>query len=182
MSSPIAELVRVSKTYVVGVPVTALRDVNLAVLPSGVLVIMGPSGSGKSTLLGLLGLLDAASSGTVRAGGVDTTGLSEAERSVLRRDMVGFVFQQFNLMHHLTAQQNVEAALLFRGLTRRRRRARAAEILAHFGLGDRLQHRPSQLSGGEQQRVALARAIAGEPAVVLADEPTGNLDIANTET
>ena len=141
--------------------------------------IVGPSGSGKSTLLGLLGLLDLPTSGVVTVRGDDVTRLSDAERSRLRGEAIGFVFQQFHLIPHLTAMANVETALLYRGLSAGERRRRAFEALERLGLGDRHDHRPVQLSGGEQQRVAIARAIVTEPLVVLADEPTGALDTAN---
>jgi putative ABC transport system ATP-binding protein len=153
--------------------------VSLQINAGDLLAIIGPSGSGKSTMLGLLGVLDRPSEGTVVVGGQDTADLDDAARSRLRGDSIGFVFQQFHLIPHLTAQGNVETALLFRGLDRSERRERALAALEQVGLGPRADHRPLQLSGGEQQRVAIARAIVTNPIMVLADEPTGALDSRN---
>jgi putative ABC transport system ATP-binding protein len=141
--------------------------------------IMGPSGSGKSTMLGLLGVLDLPTSGTIRIAGQDVSTLDDATRSRLRGDSIGFVFQQFHLIPHLTALGNVETALLYRDMRPRDRRAKAFAALERLGLGPRADHRPVQMSGGEQQRVALARAIVTDPLMILADEPTGALDSAN---
>jgi putative ABC transport system ATP-binding protein len=153
--------------------------VSLQIYAGDLLAIIGPSGSGKSTMLGLLGVLDRPSDGTVVVGGHDTGTLDDAARSRLRGDSIGFVFQQFHLIPHLTAVGNVETALLFRGLDRAARRERALDALEQVGLGPRADHRPLQLSGGEQQRVAIARAIVTDPIMVLADEPTGALDSRN---
>jgi putative ABC transport system ATP-binding protein len=150
--------------------------VDLEVAPGDSLAVMGPSGSGKSTLLGLLGGLDRPTSGTLRFQGRDVTRLSDDELAVVRNRVVGFVFQSFQLLPRTSAAGNVGLPLVYRGLGRAERRRRAVEALASVGLGHRLQHRPSQLSGGEQQRVAIARALVTEPAMLLADEPTGNLD------
>ena len=179
MAESLLSLGGVSRVYGIGVEIHALRNVSLDIRPGDLLSIVGPSGSGKSTLLGLLGLLDLPTSGVVTVRGDDVTRLSDAERSRLRGEVIGFVFQQFHLIPHLTAVANVETALLYRGLSAGERRRRAFEALERLGLGDRHDHRPVQLSGGEQQRVAIARAIVTEPLVVLADEPTGALDTAN---
>jgi len=179
MAESLLSLGGVSRVYGTGVEVHALRNVSLDIRTGDLLSIVGPSGSGKSTLLGLLGLLDLPTSGVVTVQGRDVTSLSDAERSRLRGEAIGFVFQQFHLIPHLTALANVETALLYRGLSVGERSRRAFAALERLGLGDRHDHRPVQLSGGEQQRVAIARAIVTEPLVVLADEPTGALDTAN---
>jgi putative ABC transport system ATP-binding protein len=141
--------------------------------------IVGPSGSGKSTMLGLLGVLDLPTSGTIRIAGQDVSELQDATRSRLRGDSIGFVFQQFHLIPHLTALGNVETALLYRDMRPKQRREKAFAALEQLGLGKRADHRPVQMSGGEQQRVALARAIVTDPLMILADEPTGALDSVN---
>ena len=143
------------------------------------MAIIGPSGSGKSTLLGLLGCLDLPTRGSIKVSGTEVTELDDAERSKLRGDSIGFVFQQFHLIPHLTALGNVSTALLYRNMTKNERKDRAMEALTKVGLGERHDHRPVQMSGGEQQRVALARAIVTEPLMILADEPTGALDTKN---
>ena len=181
MTETVLALEGVSRVYGEEVQVRALDDVTLDIRAGEFLSIVGPSGSGKSTMLGLLGILDLPTSGIVRVRGTDATQLSDAERSRLRGEAIGFVFQQFHLIPHLTATGNVEAALLYRGLSARQRRARALSALEQVGLGARHDHRPVQMSGGEQQRVAIARAIATEPSVILADEPTGALDSHNAE-
>ncbi len=173
------ELEGVSRTYGVEVKVHALRDVSLTINAGDFVSIVGPSGSGKSTMLGLLGCLDLPSEGTIRVGGVDVTTLDDAMRSKLRGQSIGFVFQQFHLIPHLTALGNVETALLYRQLRAPQRRQRAMDALERVGLGERAHHRPVQMSGGEQQRVAIARAIVTDPLMVLADEPTGALDSKN---
>jgi putative ABC transport system ATP-binding protein len=176
---PLLELDCVSRVYGEGVPVYALREVSLRIMPGEFMSIVGPSGSGKSTMLGLLGVLDLPTSGTIRVAGRDVSALDDPSRSKLRGDSIGFVFQQFHLVPHLTALGNVETALLYRGLKPKERRERAFEALSRLGLAARAHHRPVQLSGGEQQRVALARAIVTDPLMILADEPTGALDSAN---
>ena len=181
MTETVLALEGVSRVYGEEVQVRALDDVTLDIRAGEFLSIVGPSGSGKSTMLGLLGILDLPTSGIVRVRGTDATQLSDAERSRLRGEAIGFVFQQFHLIPHLTATGNVEAALLYRGLPARERRGRALSALEQVGLGARHDHRPVQMSGGEQQRVAIARAIATEPSVILADEPTGALDSHNAE-
>jgi putative ABC transport system ATP-binding protein len=172
----------VSMTYGSGAgAVTALADVTLTVRAGEFIAIVGQSGSGKTTLLQLMGALDRPTSGRVVLAGHDLTRTSERDLSRLRRDTVGFIFQQFNLIPTLTATQNVEAAIATTSLGRVEREARAASLLEAVGLSARAGHLPSQLSGGEQQRVAIARALANRPRVLLADEPTGNLDSASGE-
>ncbi len=176
---PLLELVDVTRSYGEEVVVHALREVSLRILPGDFVSIVGPSGSGKSTMLGLLGCLDQPTSGEVWIGGECATRLPEIERTKLRGRTIGFVFQQFHLIPHLSALGNVETALLYRGLRPKERHELAMDALEEVGLGHRHDHRPVQMSGGEQQRVALARAIVGHPLMVLADEPTGALDTKN---
>lgn len=171
------ELTGIARTFHVGGgPVHALRDIDLRLAAGDYLSIMGPSGSGKSTLLNLLGCLDRPTAGSYRFEGRETAHLSDLELSLLRRWRIGFVFQFFHLVPRLTAAGNVELPMVFAGIPGDERRERARQALSKVGLTPRADHRPSQLSGGEQQRVAIARAVVMEPALVLADEPTGNLD------
>ncbi len=166
-----------SKVYRMGkVEVPALRDVNLEIEEGEFLAIMGPSGSGKSTLLNMIGCLDKPTGGKVFIDGVDTASLSENELAEVRRDKVGFIFQQFNLIHSLNALENVMLPMFFAGVNHGERLKRAEELLAKVGLRERMHHKPLELSGGQQQRVAIARALANNPKIIIGDEPTGNVD------
>jgi putative ABC transport system ATP-binding protein len=170
-------LENVSRSFVVGdQQVAALRRINLNITAGDYVSLMGPSGSGKSTLLNLIGLLDRPSSGIYRLDDGDVTALNDVQQAKVRSEKIGFVFQSFHLVPRLTAEMNIELPLILAGIPPVERRARVAQLLENYGLTDRADHRPDQLSGGQRQRVAIARATSMNPAVLLADEPTGNLD------
>jgi putative ABC transport system ATP-binding protein len=170
---------QVSRSFQVGdQQVTALRNINLSIAAGDYVSIMGPSGSGKSTLLNLLGLLDRPTSGIYRLDGGNVTDLNDEQQARVRSEKIGFVFQSFHLVPRLTAAMNIELPLILAGIPVQERRSRVEELIKNYGLTDRADHRPDQLSGGQRQRVAIARATSMRPSVLLADEPTGNLDQA----
>ncbi|MCD6456925.1 MAG: ABC transporter ATP-binding protein [Methanophagales archaeon] len=172
-----------TKVYRMGeVEVQALREVNLEIQDGEFIAIIGPSGSGKSTLLNMIGCLDTPTSGAVFIDGIDTGKLSENGLAEIRREKIGFIFQQFNLVHTLNALENVALPMFFAGVKRETRLKRAEELLANVGLGNRIYHKPSEMSGGEQQRVAIARALSNDPEIVIGDEPTGNVDTKTGNT
>ncbi|MCK4682347.1 ABC transporter ATP-binding protein [Candidatus Bipolaricaulota bacterium] len=174
---PLLDLKEITKEYKLGETVVrALRGLDLSIEEGEIVAIIGPSGSGKSTLMHIIGALDTPSNGTAFLDGQDLERLKEKQLVALRGKKVGFVFQTFNLIQTLTAQQNVELPMIFQGIRRAERAQRAKELLVKVGLADRVRHKPSELSGGERQRVAIARALANDPEIILADEPTGNLD------
>ena len=182
MTAPVIEVIRLSKTYRLGpVSVEALRDVSLSIRQGEFLAVMGPSGSGKSTLMNILGCLDRPSEGIYRFDGQEVEGLGRDALAAIRSRKIGFVFQGFNLLPRMTALENVELPMIYDTVPSGAREERAREALSALGILDRGGHLPSQMSGGQQQRVAIARAIVNSPSLVLADEPTGNLDTATSE-
>jgi putative ABC transport system ATP-binding protein len=178
----VIELSHISKIYRMGaVDITVLSDVSLTVKPGELIAIVGPSGSGKSTLMNMLGCLDRPTSGVYRFEDRDVGSLSDDELAALRNRKIGFVFQTFNLLPRFSALKNVEVPLIYSGVPSKQRRERARPLLEQVGLGDRMEHKPTELSGGQQQRVAIARALINNPPLLLADEPTGNLDSRSGE-
>jgi putative ABC transport system ATP-binding protein len=179
---PILRIRNLKKTYMQGkIPVHALDDVSFDVKKGEFLSIVGPSGSGKSTLLSMIGLLDKPTDGSVLIDGVEISKAKESEAPRIRREKIGFVFQHFNLLSSLNAMENVDIAMRFTGVSKNKRKERAFELLNSVGLGERVNHKPSELSGGQQQRVSIARALANDPAIILADEPTGAVDTKTRE-
>ncbi|WP_216364232.1 ABC transporter ATP-binding protein [Subtercola boreus] len=180
-TEPVIALAAARKVYRSGsLEFEALRGIDLEIVEGEYVAIMGPSGSGKSTIMNILGCLDTLSSGTYRLGGDDVNDLDEIDLAQIRNQRIGFVFQQFNLLPSLSAWRNVELPMIYGKVHRDERKLRAQRALERVGLGDRLANRPGELSGGQQQRVAVARALVGEPTMILADEPTGNLDSVST--
>lgn len=177
----VMELTEVGKSYPGNPPVEALRGINLIVRRGELLALVGTSGSGKSTMLNIMGALDRPTSGKLCVDGQDLSNFSDRELSTLRGSRIGFIFQQFHLIAGLSVLENVSTGLLYQGINRSLRMEKATQLLSRVGLGDRMTHLPHELSGGQQQRVAIARALMGDPAIVLADEPTGNLDSETSE-
>jgi len=179
-TTPVIEMQAIRKTYDTGkVKVEALKGIDLAVAPGEFVAVVGPSGSGKSTLMNLIGCLDTATDGSYRLAGENVAGLERDALADIRNRRVGFVFQNFNLLPQISSFENVEMPLLFGGIAPKKRKERVAELMTRVGLADRMDHKPTELSGGQMQRVAIARALAMDPAILLADEPTGNLDTSS---
>lgn len=177
MNTPIINIEHIARVYDMGgEKVHALRDVSLNIYPNEYIAIMGPSGSGKSTMMNILGCLDTPSSGVYNFKGLDVKEMDDNDLAEIRNREIGFVFQTFNLLPRASALKNVELPLVYSGVSRSERRDRAVKTLEEVGLGDRMQHKPNELSGGQRQRVAIARALVTKPSIILADEPTGNLD------
>jgi len=180
MTEPLIRFENVWKVYKLGkIELEVLKGINLEIMQGSFVTIMGPSGSGKSTLMYLLGLLDTPSKGKIYLEGKDVSGFSEDRLADIRGKKIGFIFQQFNLLHNLSALENVMLAMTFQGTAEEERMARAKKLLETVNLGHRINHRPNELSGGEQQRIAIARSFANNPEIIIADEPTGNLDSSN---
>jgi putative ABC transport system ATP-binding protein len=181
MDAPLLQIHDLRKAYALdGVTIQALRGIDLDIAHGEFVAIMGPSGSGKSTLMHILGCLDVPDTGSYRLHGQDVTRLSDDQLAALRNREIGFVFQNFNLLARTSALENVETPLIYAGVGKAERRQRACETLQRMGLGERMQHLPNQLSGGQAQRVAIARALVTQPSLLLADEPTGNVDTATS--
>lgn len=179
MAGPLIKLENIWKVYQLGkVELTVLRDVDLEIYPGNFISIMGSSGSGKSTLLHIIGCLDVPTKGKAYLAGKNVSGLPENELAQIRGKKIGFIFQQFNLFYNLNALENVQLPMVFQGVLEEKREERAKELISSVDLGARIYHRPSELSGGEQQRIAIARSLANDPEIIVADEPTGNLDSA----
>lgn len=177
MSTPLIHIEHIARTYEMGgETVHALRDVSLDIHPNEYVALMGPSGSGKSTLMNILGCLDTPSSGVYTFKGLDVNEMTDDDLAEIRNKEIGFVFQTFNLLPRATALKNIELPLIYSGVSSEERKERAIKALEDVGLGDRMLHRPNELSGGQRQRVAVARALVTKPSIILADEPTGNLD------
>jgi putative ABC transport system ATP-binding protein len=179
-ATPVIEMSAIRKVYDTGkVKVEALKGIDLSVAPGEFVAVVGPSGSGKSTLMNLIGCLDTATDGSYRLAGENVAGLERDALADIRNRRVGFVFQNFNLLPQISSFENVEMPLLFGGVPPKKRKERVAELMTRVGLADRMDHKPTELSGGQMQRVAIARALAMDPAILLADEPTGNLDTSS---